>query len=133
MRRLLLAVGTVSAFGLACSGVPAAPDKNVVVVPVVGDPEADHFCCEYTEGDGKRFALVDSAQTCKAQFAAKDGRWVEGPDCLPCCCKTQASPTDPSQGSNYALVTPSECGGACVTDDVKECDPPGGRRRGRRR
>lgn len=135
MWRPLLALGAGVVLAAGCSGSgnkPASPERDVLVVPLVGDPNAENFCCAYTEGETERFALLDSAKTCIRRHG-RDARWIEGPDCLPCCCRAASPPTDPSRPASYALVTPSECSalGVCVTDDVVECAPaPAALRRG---
>lgn len=132
----------LAALGLACGGGTApdappadpptdapAPKDNVVVVPVEDDGQ-EHFCCEYTENGQQKLALLPSPRACRARFADKDARWVEGPQCLPCCCQIPLSPTDPSQGVKHELTVPGECAGrgTCVSSTVPECfqGPPEG-------
>jgi hypothetical protein len=134
LKRTLLVWSLVLGLGLACTGGPEVtpepvpeepePTDTIVVVPVEDDGK-QHFCCEYTEGDETRFALLPGARACATRFGDKGGRWVEGPQCLPCCCQTQLSPTDPSQGHRHELTVPSACAGVgqCVSSDVPECEP----------
>lgn len=157
MKRLVLAVSLVFAFGAMCSGVggedkPAdggdagkkepgedADEKDkdgggeekgeepqVVIVPVPGDPGGEHWCCEFVEsaGGAKLYALVAGPAECNAKFADKEGRWMEGPQCTPCCCKSPNDKADPSKGDTYELTTPLTCAGTgvCLAADSKECD-----------
>jgi hypothetical protein len=133
LKRSLLTLSLTVLFALACTGGTEVPEPtppepeptdSIVVVPVEDDGE-EHFCCEYTEGDETRFVLLPNARACGARFGDKGGRWVEGPQCLPCCCQTQLSPTDPSQGHRHELTVPSACAGVgqCVSSEgVAECD-----------
>jgi hypothetical protein len=131
VKRSLLAGTLGLVLALACTGgtevtpepAPPEPTDGIVVVPVEDDGQ-QHFCCEYTEADKTRFVLLPNARACATRFGDMGGSWVEGPQCLPCCCQTQLSPTDPSQGHRHELTVPSECAGVgqCVSsDDVPEC------------
>ena len=98
-------------------------DKDKVVVVPVDDVDAEHYCCAYAEDGSTKHALTKSPAECNSRFGSKDARWVEGPECIPCCCKSPKNADDPSAGSTYELITPGECApvGQCVTDDVPEC------------
>lgn len=138
LKRLLSISALVFALGLACTGAtdPAAdappedPSDGIVVVPVRDDGRA-HFCCEYTESDKQLFAILPNARACANRFGDRGGKWVEGPQCLPCCCEIPLSVTDPSQGTRHELTVPSLCvgSGQCVSANVPECLPKGARPR----
>ncbi len=151
MKRLVLAVSLVFAFGAVCTGggggdadeaakdddagKDAAPkdgageeegddDKQVVVVPVPDGGSGEHWCCEYVEGSATLYAIVGGPAECNAKFAEKKGRWVEGSMCTPCCCKSPNDKADPSKGYVFELTTPGSCAGVgeCLAGDADECD-----------
>lgn len=151
MKRLVLAVSLVFAFGAMCTGgsgdgdeaakdddgrKDAAPkddagddeedggDKQVVVVPVPDGGSGEHWCCEYAEGSATLYAIVAGPAECNAKFAEKKGRWVEGAMCTPCCCKSPNDKADASKGYTFELTTPGSCAGVgeCLAGDAKECD-----------
>jgi hypothetical protein len=139
----------VLAFGLACAGggdsavdaevtppEPAMPSpvtvegeegQDVVVVPVPEEgAEGTHWCCEYSDGGATKYALADSKTTCDATYGSKSGRWVDGAQCIPCCCKSPNDEGNLDLGYTFALTTPSACAGSgeCVPmgDDTCEVD-----------
>lgn len=156
LKRLVLAVSLVFAFGAMCSGgggddggtkdgasadkgrddggdaddgdenEEKDKDKEVVIVPVPGDDGGEHWCCEFVEekGGSKLYALVAGPAECNAKYAEKEGRWVEGPQCTPCCCKSPNDKADASKGDTYELTTPGTCAGTgvCLAADSKECE-----------
>lgn len=114
--------GAVTDLGGATDGATDAPadggEKTVVVVPV---PEgADSFwCCEHGAEGAKKFALVDGPAACNDQFGADQGRWVQGPECAPCCCRSGEG-----AGQTFELTTPPSCAavsGTCLAGDAEEC------------
>lgn len=116
---------------LACAGgteppppCPEAPEcpapvREVVVVPVPVDGATEHWCCAFDQDGARRFALVDGPTACRTQYGERGGAWTEGPECIPCCCRTPVSDTDASQGAVYELTSPVACAG------VGECIPGG--------
>lgn len=129
--RITLAVLLSLALSLACGGSaeieqPPPPDPpQPIVVPIVDDGR-EHFCCEYTEDGQQRFELLPHARACLNRFGDLGGKWVEGDQCLPCCCESAVSPTDPSQGVRRELTVPGQCAGVgqCVVSDAPECRLP---------
>lgn len=131
MNRLLLALSVVFAFGAMCTG--GAEDEQAVedpvVVPVDGDGSADedegYWCCEYKdEADNTQYALVEGPAECNAKYGAKDGRYVDGNQCIPCCCETDKDADDASKGQVYELTTPKSCstiGGECKEASHEAC------------
>ncbi|HHO52707.1 MAG TPA: hypothetical protein ENK18_17995 [Deltaproteobacteria bacterium] len=126
MKRLWFACSVVLAVGLACSGgtEDGAPDggdgakDKIVVVPVPEGEDKEHWCCEYVdEEEQKRFALTDGPGDCNSAFEDRDGRWVSGTQCTPCCCEAPSDPEDEDSELALELTTPSECAG------VGECVP----------
>jgi hypothetical protein len=132
------------AFGLACGGAgttdeptdeaadktpePAPePEKEVVVVPVPGADGGEHWCCTFEEAGEKKFALVADAEACNAKYADRSGRWTEGPECTPCCCKSPLDTADASKGDRFELTTATACApaGTCLAADAKECKDGG--------
>lgn len=128
MKRLWFACSVVLTIGLACSGGmgDGASDgedgvkDNIVVVPVPEGDDEEHWCCEYVDEDEKkRFALTDGPGECNKTFEDRDGRWVSGNQCTPCCCEAPVDPEDDDSETARELTTPSECAG------VGECVPLG--------
>jgi hypothetical protein len=109
-----------------CTG-EATPEPDVVVVPVPEDGEGDadeNWCCEYKNDAGeKRHALVDGAAECNDEFGGREGRWVSGAECIPCCCKSPNDPDDKKKGFNFELTTPVSCSvvGECLAGDHAKC------------
>jgi hypothetical protein len=147
LKRLVLAVSLVFAFGAMCTGggggdadeavkdgedQAGEPDeagedddgKEVVVVPVPGGGTGEHWCCEYVEGSKTLHAIVAGPAECNAKFAEKKGRWMEGAMCTPCCCKSANDKADASKGYVFELTTPGTCAGVgeCLAGDAKECE-----------
>lgn len=136
VKRLLLPLSLVFAFGGMCSGGGSDDDDgdNVVVVPVPDDnSDEEHWCCEYEdEGGSKKFALADGPAECNSKYEDMNGRWVSGAQCTPCCCKSSNEGDDEEgedgdgddEGSfSYELTTPAACApvGECLAGDSKEC------------
>ena len=133
MKRMLLAVTLVFAFGGMCTGGgDETPDEDPVVVPVKGDDDKGDddddkgdWCCEYKDGDGAtQYSLVDGPAECNTKYGDQDGRYVDGNQCIPCCCKTQKDPDDAEKGDAYELTTPKSCSGAsgeCEVADSEHC------------
>lgn len=126
MRRLLLALCVPFAFAGMCQGyIPGMgeeEEKEVIVVPVPEDDvDEEAWCCEYKDDAGaKKFALVEGAAECNEKYGGdKEGRWVSGPECLPCCCKSPNNAEDPAAGSNFELTTPTSCAGVgeCTSEE----------------
>jgi hypothetical protein len=142
---LAIAVG----WALACAGeappppeCPEAPEcpaatREVIVVPVFDDGAEEHWCCAWDEGGSRRYALVAGPAACRERYAARGGAWTEGPECIPCCCRTAVSDTDVSKGFSYERTTPVACAGVgeCLRGDAAECaePPPGAPDRGKRK
>lgn len=132
MKRLALGVSVL--FLLACSGAVTdlggatdAPtdgatdgdkDKTVVVVPVPDGGDGKYWCCEHGADGAKKFALVDGPAACNDKFGDDGGRWVEGPECTPCCCKSGEGASE-----TFELTTPTSCAavGSCLAGDAPEC------------
>jgi hypothetical protein len=133
LKRLLLAVTLVFAFGGMCAGGTEEPaNEDPVVVPVKGDDDAGDdddddgdWCCEYKDGEGStQYALVDGPAECNTKYGDQDGRYVDGNQCIPCCCKTPKDADDAEKGDAYELTTPKSCSGAngeCEVADSEHC------------
>ncbi len=136
MKRLVLAVTLVFAFGGMCTG-GGETNEDPVVVPVKGDDDdksdddedEGDWCCEYKDGEGSsQYALVDGPAECNTKYGDQDGRYVDGNQCIPCCCKTQKDPEDAEKGDAYELTTPKSCSsadGECEVADSKNCGGDG--------
>lgn len=134
MRRWLLLGSLVFAFAGACGGTEEEKkDDDPVVVPVVDDKGKDKgkdegdWCCEYEDEEGsKQYVLTDGPAECNEKYEDKDGRWVSGNQCIPCCCKVEREKPD-AEGKKrykYDLTTPKFCAadsGECLVGDAKEC------------
>ena len=121
-------------------------DKQVIVVPVDGDPQKEYWCCKYQEAaedDGEEgddedkdkdkegedapktyaWALVEGPSECQSLYGSQHGEYVQGNECIPCCCKSPNDPDDNSQGYTFELTTPTSCAlsGECVASDSSEC------------
>lgn len=104
---------------------PAPTDgQEVVVVPVPEGSAGPHWCCEYTEAGVTRFALMTGKSDCEAEYGDQSGRWVDGAQCIPCCCKAPNDEGNLDLGYNYELTTPSSCAGegTCVADSAATCN-----------
>lgn len=136
MRRWLLMGSLVFAFAGACGGTTEeVKDDDPVVVPVVEDKDKDKgkgeddgdWCCEYQDEEGsKQYVLTDGPAECNEKYEDKDGRWVSGNQCIPCCCKIEKDKPadDGSKRYKYDLTTPKFCAadsGECLVGDAKEC------------
>lgn len=130
----------VLALGLACAGgsddsavvpdgtltpEPVAPTpttvegeqgQDVVVVPVPEEGSGTHWCCEYSEDGVTKFALTADKSACESSFSSKGARWVDGAQCIPCCCKSPNDEGNLDLGYSFALTTPGACAssGECV-------------------
>lgn len=147
MKTLAPLAALVFAFGLACAGgsdsaeeaeetpspAPAAPapvtvegeqGQDVVVVPVPDEGTGTHWCCEYSEGSGTKYALSETKATCESTFGAKGARWTDGAQCIPCCCKSPNDEGNLDLGYTFGLTTPSGCAGSgeCVPMGDDTCD-----------
>jgi hypothetical protein len=104
---------------------PAATDapQDVVVVPVTEGTGGPNWCCEYSEGGVTRFALTGGKADCESEFGDRSGRWVDGAQCIPCCCKSPNDEGNLDLGYTYELTTPSSCAGSgtCVADTEATC------------
>jgi hypothetical protein len=109
---------------------PASEDPIVVPVPVVDDDkgedgDGDDWCCEYKDGDeATQYAITDGPAECNTKYAAQDGRWISGTQCIPCCCKTPNDAEDAEKGDAFELTTPKSCSaasGECLAGDAEEC------------
>lgn len=129
MRRMLLSVSLVFAFAGMCGGGEEPKNDDPVVVPVNddknGDDDEGNWCCEYKDDDGaKQYALTDGPAECNTKYADNDGRWVDGNQCIPCCCKAPNDPEDAEKGYTHELTTPKSCvsgSGECLAADADEC------------
>jgi hypothetical protein len=103
---------------------PNAEGQDVVVVPVPEGAGGPHWCCEYSEGGVTRFALMTGKSDCEAEYGDQSGRWVDGAQCIPCCCKAPNDEGNLDLGYNYELTTPSSCAGTgtCVADSPATCN-----------
>jgi hypothetical protein len=103
--------------------VAPAPATDVVVVPVTEGSAGPHWCCEYSEAGVTRFAMVAGKADCDAEYGDEGGRWVDGPQCMPCCCKSPNDEGNLDLGYTYELTTPSSCAGSgtCVADTDATC------------
>ncbi len=137
MRRLLLAFSVVFAIGGTCmsgGGEEAPEEDDPVVVPVEDDEDDDDdedWCCEYKDDEGTtQYALVDGPSECNTEYGTKEGRYVSGNQCIPCCCKSPKDPDDAEKGDAYELTTPKSCavnaGGDCLKAEHEECTGKGG-------
>ncbi len=149
MKTIAPLAALVLAFGLACAGgtdvavdaeeaatpEPAAPapamaeeeeGQDVVVVPVPEDGAAGtHWCCEYSDAGVTKYALTTDKLACETTYSAKSARWVDGAQCIPCCCKSPNDAGNLDLGYSYALTTPSTCAGSgeCVSMTRDTCGP----------
>jgi hypothetical protein len=141
----------VLAFGLACAGgegddavvdadqvatpepadpAPATMDgeggQDVVVVPVpAGSADGTHWCCEYTDAGVTKYALTTDKLSCETTYSTKSARWVDGAQCIPCCCKSPNDAGNLDLGYSFALTTPSACAGSgeCAAMTGTTCGP----------
>ena len=115
-----------------CTGGSEGGDEDPIVVPVKGDDddkgdddEEGDWCCEYKDGEGaSQYALVDGPAECNTKYGDQDGRYVDGNQCIPCCCKTQKDADDAEKGDAYELTTPKSCSsadGECEVADSDNC------------
>ncbi len=122
MKRIVLLLSIPFAFASTCTGmIPGMgeAEKELVIVPVPeNDADEDAWCCEYKGDDGnKKHALVKGAAECNETYGGdKEGRWVSGPECIPCCCKT--TPAEDAATPTFELTTPLACAavGECISD-----------------
>jgi hypothetical protein len=141
----------VLAFGLACAGgegdnaavdadqvatpepvepVPTTVEgeggQDVVVVPVPeGAAAGTHWCCEYSEAGVTKYALTTDKLSCETTYSTKNARWVDGAQCIPCCCKSPNDAGNLDLGYSYALTAPSACAGSgeCAPMSGTTCGP----------
>ena len=150
MKTIAPLAALVLAFGLACAGgdadtavdadadqaaTPAAPSpttvegeqgQDVVVVPVpAGSAAGTHWCCEYTDAGVTKYALTTDKLSCETTYSTKSARWVDGAQCIPCCCKSPNDAGNLDLGYSFALTTPSACSGSgeCTTMTGSTCGP----------
>jgi len=141
----------VLTFGLACAGgggdttvdadqavtpEPAIPapvtvegeeGQDVVVVPVPEEGAAGtHWCCEYTDAGITKYALTTDKLSCETTYSTKSARWVDGAQCIPCCCKSPNDAGNLDLGYSFALTTPGSCAGSgeCVPMSGATCGAP---------
>lgn len=99
-----------------------AGDDKVVVVPVIGDADAEHHCCAYEGSDGsKKYAVSEGPSDCNDRFGEMKGAWHTGVECMPCCCKAEGAE---GADATYELTTPTSCTavGECVAaEDAGAC------------
>lgn len=147
MKTLAPLAALVLALGLACAGgsdsavdadVTPAPEpvapapatvegeqgQEVVVVPVPDEGTGTHWCCQYSEDGVNKYALADGKTKCEADYSTKGALWVDGAQCIPCCCKSPNDEGNLDLGYTFALTTPSACAGSgeCVPIGDDTCD-----------